>query len=106
MRKAERETIIVFNATQEDASVFTAQPKVWRRLEKIEGFKLVRTERLDGKVCGKEFHCPKSFVRSYRGGLIIGRPIRKGTAPKRADSRSGSNPRRGVLATSDAQRVS
>ncbi len=102
----ERETIINFNATQEDASVFTAQPEVWRRLEKIEGFKLVRTERLEGKACGKEFYCSKPFVRSYRGGLIIGRPIRKGITPKRVDSRSGSTPRRGVLATSDTQRVS
>ncbi len=102
----ERETTINWNATQEDASVFTAQPEVWRRLEKIEGFKLVRTERLDGQICAKEFECPKTFVRPYRGGLIIGRPIRKGTTPKRADSSSGSTPRRGVLATSDAQRVS
>ncbi len=71
---AERETITTFNATQEDASVFTSQPKVWRRLDKIEGFKLVRTERLDGKVCAKEFECPRLFARLTNSGIAVGKP--------------------------------
>ncbi|MHC4277807.1 MAG: hypothetical protein ACYSTI_10875 [Planctomycetota bacterium] len=70
----ERETTINFNATQEDASVFTAQLEVWRRLEKIEGFKLTRTEKLDGKVCAKEFKCPRSFVRPTSSGIVVGKP--------------------------------
>ena len=74
MSRAEGETIINFNATQEDASVFTSQPKVWRRLEKIEGFKLVRTEHLDGKVCAKEFKCPRSFARLTSSGIVVGKP--------------------------------
>ena len=74
LRKAERETTINFNATQADVSIFTSQPEVWRRLEKIEGFKLVRTERLDGKVCAKEFQCPKRFVRLTSKGFMVGSP--------------------------------
>ncbi len=70
----ERETIINFNSTQEDVNVFTAQPAVWRRLEKIKGFKVVRTEWLDGRVCGKEFECSKGFVRLTGSGVIVGKP--------------------------------
>lgn len=70
----ERETIITFNATQENVSVFTAQPEVWRRLEKLDGFKLIRTERMNGKVCAKEFECPRRFARPTNSGIAVGRP--------------------------------
>lgn len=70
----ERETIINFNSTQEDVSVFTSQPEVWRRLEKIDGFKVIQTEEVDYAVRAKEFLCPKRFVRLISSGIIVGKP--------------------------------
>ena len=109
----ERETIINFNAIQEDASIFTAQPEVWRRLEKIDGFKLIRTERLDGQICAKEFYCPKSFVRLGGKGFRIG-PAKKVSEAQRERAKHlfKSNLRRkpsdklATLSTSKAERVS
>ena len=92
----ERETIINFNATQEDASVFTAQPGMWRRFEKIGGFKLVRTERLGGRVCGKEFECPKAYVRPGKNGLMIGRT--KAVSQKQREQGKELARRKGVKA--------
>ncbi len=67
----ERETIIRFDCTGDSVKIYTCQRVWWARLEKIEGFALIRTERLDGQIYGKEFECPKSYIRQSKRGLML-----------------------------------
>ncbi len=69
----ERETIINWNSGDDMASVFTAEPKYWARIERLPEFKLIRAESMGGEVVSKEFECPKVYVRFGKNGLIIGR---------------------------------
>ncbi|MHC4278147.1 MAG: hypothetical protein ACYSWY_10190 [Planctomycetota bacterium] len=70
----ERETIINWNPGEDMASFFTAEPRVWARIERLTGFRLIRTERIDGEVVGKEFEFPRSYIRFGKNGPMIGPP--------------------------------
>ncbi len=98
----ERETIIRFDATKDAASVFTCQHEVWDRLGKIKGFKLIRTERLDGEICGKEFECPRSFVRYTKGGITVAAPKKVSETQREA---SKANVQRAILSRKSTQPV-
>ncbi len=70
----ERETITNWNSGEDTASLYTAEPKVWARIERLRGFRLIRTNRMDGKVVGKEFEFPRTYIRFGKNGLMIGPP--------------------------------
>lgn len=72
--RKEQETYINFSPIERVASIYTSQPVVWQRLEKIAGFKLVEEGRQRGNVISKEFEFPRSFVRLTKTGLKIGPP--------------------------------
>ncbi len=68
----EQETIINYCPADAYGSVFTSKPNVWKRLEKIRGFDLVRVEEQDGKIYGKEFKFRKDYFRLSSKGFIVG----------------------------------
>ena len=80
--------------------MFTCQHEIWGRLEKIKGFKLIRTEKMDGKVCSKEFECPRSFVRYTKGGITVAAP-KKTTERQREAAKA--NIQRAILSSKSAQ---
>lgn len=73
-RQEERETVINFTSIGKMASLYTSQPEVWRRLERLDGFKLLDEGKIDGKVAFREFEFPRSFVRFGKRGLTITSP--------------------------------
>ena len=82
---SEKETIICWNSSAEAVSIYTSQPETWRKLEKIEGFKLVDVGTLkDGGVYSKEYECPKGFVRFTSRGITIVAPRKTTEAQKEA----------------------
>ena len=70
----ERETVINFNSVDKTASIYTSQPAVWRRLERIKGFNLLEENRIKGEVVSKDFEFPKSFIKFTKRGFRIGSP--------------------------------
>lgn len=69
-----QETIINFSPGEDTASIFTSEPRIWAKVESLQGFELIRTEKLKGRVVAKEFTLPRAFIRFGKGGLRIGPP--------------------------------
>lgn len=63
----EREVVITFNAAEDIADIYTADPVYIRKMDKLvaqnpEQFKEIRQEKLGGKVVAKRYEFPKRFV--------------------------------------------
>ena len=60
----ERETVINYNKEEPMAIVYTVDPSVWRKCERL-GLKLKRIEYAQDKesVISKEFECPKGWIK-------------------------------------------
>ena len=94
----ERETIINWNPGEDVASFFTAEPKVWARIERLTGFRLIRTEQIDGKTVGKEFEFPRAYIRFGKNGPIIGPP--RAVSQRQREQGKELARRKGIQATS------
>lgn len=67
LSKVEMETIISFNAAEDTAELYTADPVWMRKLDKLaaqnpEQFKLGRVETRQGEIVAKRYSFPKKFV--------------------------------------------
>ena len=67
LSRYEQEVIITFNAEEETAELYTANPVWIRKMDKLveqnpEQFQEYRRERMDGKVISKSYRFPKRFV--------------------------------------------
>lgn len=67
LTRYEQEVIINFNAEEEHASLYTANPVWIRKMDKLleqnpDQFRLGRVERVKGEVVSKEYFFPKRFV--------------------------------------------
>ncbi len=67
LSRYEQETIINFNAEENTAEIYTADPVWIRKLDKLveqnpEQFGPGRTERLEGEVIAKRYSFPKRFI--------------------------------------------
>lgn len=58
----ERETVIRYDQTPEEANVWTCDPALMRRLE-ARGVKPSRVEKDGGRVFAKEYRVPKRWVK-------------------------------------------
>lgn len=63
MTKIERETIINFNDEEDEASIYSCQPRIWHRCEKL-GLKAKNIRRdSQGNIISKEYYCPKKWIK-------------------------------------------
>ena len=67
MTRREQETIISFNAAEDTAELYTADPVYIRKLDKLregnpEQFKLGKVETYQGKIVAKRYIFPKRFI--------------------------------------------
>ena len=67
LSKVEMETIIGFNAAEETAELYTADPVWMRKLDKLvaqnpEQFKPGRVDTCQGEIVAKRYSFPKKFV--------------------------------------------
>lgn len=67
LNRYEQEVVINFNAEEDTATLYTANPVWIRKMDKItennpEQFKMYRQEKIDGKVISKSYKFPKKFV--------------------------------------------
>lgn len=67
LSRYEQETIVNFNAAEDTAELYTADPVWIRKLDKLveqnpEQFRAGETEHLEGKVIAKRYAFPKRFI--------------------------------------------
>lgn len=67
MTRREQETIISFNAAEDSAELYTADPVYIRKLDKLvksnpEQFKQGRVESYQGEIAAKRYMFPKRFL--------------------------------------------
>ena len=67
LSKYEQEVIINFNAEDDTATLYSANPSWMRKMDKLveknpDQFKMYQQEKLHGKVVSKAYRFPKSFV--------------------------------------------
>lgn len=67
LTRYEQEVIINFNAEDETATIYTANPVWIRKMDKLveqnpEQFEMYRQEKLDGRIISKAYKFPKRFV--------------------------------------------
>ena len=63
MTKEEKETIINWNMAEPDkANVYTCQPGIWKKLERL-GFVAIHEYKQTGKTVAKEFMIPRNYVK-------------------------------------------
>lgn len=59
----EKETIINMNAEEKEASIYSCEPRIWHRCEKIglEAKKVIKND--EGLIVSKEYYCPKKWIK-------------------------------------------
>lgn len=67
LSRYEQEVIINFNAGEDTATLYTANPQWTRKLDRLveqnpEQFEMYRQEKMDGRVISKAYRFPKRFV--------------------------------------------
>lgn len=67
LSKYEQEVMINFNAEEDTATIYTANPVWIRKMDKLveenpEQFQMYRQEKLEGRVISKAYRFPKRFV--------------------------------------------
>ena len=67
MTRQEQETIISFNAAEDTAELYTADPVYIRKMDKLteknpEQFKLRCVEKCQGEIIAKRYIFPKRFI--------------------------------------------
>lgn len=67
LSRYEQEVIINFNAEEDTATLYTANPSWIRKLDRLveqnpEQFEMYRQEKMDGRVISKAYRFPKRFV--------------------------------------------
>jgi hypothetical protein len=65
--KYEQETVINFNEAEVVAKIYSASKRVWHKCEKA-GYKLVKTEMMNGEPSGKFYECEKVMI-SFRSKI-------------------------------------
>ncbi len=63
----EQEVTIIFNAVDETAEIYTANPVWTRKMDKLveqnpKQFKLERVGKCEGKIISKSYSFPKKFI--------------------------------------------
>ncbi len=94
----ERETTLNWNAGEDVASIYTAEPRVWARVERLSGFRLIRTNQMDGKAVSKEFEFSRAYIRFGKNGLMIGSP--RAVSQRQREQGKELAKRKGVQTTS------
>lgn len=67
LSKYEQEVIINFNAEDEEATLYSANPAWIRKMDKMvelnpEQFSMYRKEKLHGEIVSKAYRFPKEFI--------------------------------------------
>jgi len=67
LTRYEQEVVITFNAEEDIADIYTADPVYIRKMDKLveqnpEMFRKIREEKLDGKVVAKRYEFPKRLI--------------------------------------------
>lgn len=100
LSRYEQETIINFNAEEDTAELYTADPVWIRKLDKLveqnpEQFRPGEAERLEGRVIAKRYVFPKRFI-TIRSKDTKKREL---TAEQRAElaERLSANTQRSIL---------
>ena len=67
LSRYEQETVISFNAEEDEADIYTADPVYIRKFDKLvkenpEQFKFKEKQTLEGKVISKRYLFPKKFL--------------------------------------------
>lgn len=63
----EREVVLSFNAAEDTADIYTADPVYIRKMDKLvelnpAQFKVIKQDTLDGKVIAMRYEFPKRFI--------------------------------------------
>ena len=73
LTRYEQEVLINFNAEEQTASIYTANPIWLRKMDKLatahpENFKQIAEEKLEGKIISKTYEFPKDLItiRSFK----------------------------------------
>lgn len=74
LSKHEQEVVINFNAGEDTADLYTANPVWIRKMDKLkdqnpEQFKLIRVDKYQGEIVAKRYIFPKRFI-SIRSGDV------------------------------------
>lgn len=66
MKLEEKETIIIFNAKEQNACVETYQKKIWNKLDKkgMVPFKIIRNNK--NVIIGKIYKVSKNWIHIYK----------------------------------------
>lgn len=70
MTREEQETIIRFDRAEDEATIYTADPSIMRRLKGLSSYKLEREDRQAGKVVAMTFRAGKELI------LMRSKPLR------------------------------
>ncbi len=86
LTRYEQEVLINFNAEEQTASIYTANPIWLRKMDKLatahpENFKQIAEEKLEGKIISKTYEFPKNLV-SIRKPLRLSEEQRKAQSDK------------------------
>lgn len=94
LTRYEQEVVINFNAEEDAASIYTANPIWLRKMEKLakvhpENFKQVAEEKLEGKVVSRTYEFPKDLItiRSAKKKVNLSEEQRITTAERLLKSR-------------------
>lgn len=67
LSRYEQETVINFNAEEDEADIYTADPVYIRKFDKLvkenpEQFKFKEEQKLEGRIISKRYLFPKKFI--------------------------------------------
>lgn len=68
MRLEEQETVINYGRTDDYLTLWTSDPTVMTKLDKLEAWELVKTETSGGQIYAKEYKAPKRLL-SFRSKI-------------------------------------
>jgi hypothetical protein len=74
MSLAEMETVISFNRAEQNATVYSSDINMRKRLNRLYGDKLKRTFTQDGQVIAEEYEIDKRMI-SFRSKLAEPKPL-------------------------------
>lgn len=62
MTREEQETVITFDRASDEMNVYTADPNLMARLDKLDAYKKWREHRFEGKVIAADYRADKKLL--------------------------------------------
>ena len=111
LSRLEQEVVINFNAEENTASIYTANPTWVRKMDKLveknpDEFRLVGEETMDGEVVSKVYECPKKYISVRSGTRVMSKEQREANAERlrrMRNKRSYSLPDEGLTTSNHSE---